>query len=126
MGSKDRRGAGGRQGKVRDEDLPIPEDGQHFSRLIGLAMGTMESGRCTAHLEVRDFHFNRGGVLHGGVLASMLDTVMGGAVVSTLRANEWTATVQLNVEYMERVEHGRIEAEGRVVRRGRRIAFVRG
>jgi len=110
----------------RVDDLPIPEDGQHFSRLIGLEMDSLAGGRCTAHLEVRDQHFNRGGVLHGGVLASVLDTVMGGAVVSTLSENEWTATVQLNVEYMEQVERGRIESEGRVMRRGRRIAFVEG
>jgi uncharacterized protein (TIGR00369 family) len=108
------------------DDLPIPEDGQHFSRTIGIVMDSLAGGRCSAHLDVQDRHFNRGGVLHGGVLASVLDTVMGGAVVSTLSENEWTATVQLNVEFMEPVERGRIEAEGQVVRRGRRIAFVDG
>jgi uncharacterized protein (TIGR00369 family) len=110
----------------RVDDLPIPETGQHFSRLIGLEMVSMAGGSCRAALSVRDEHFNRGGVLHGGVLASVLDTVMGGAVVSTLRGDEWTATVQLNVEFMEQVERGRIDAEGRIVRRGRRIAFVEG
>ena len=113
-------------GSFRADDLPIPEDGQHFSRLIGLEISRLAGGECAAHLDVRDFHFNRGGVLHGGVLASVLDTVMGGAVVSTLRADEWTATVQLNVEYLEQVERGRILAVGRIVRRGRRIAFVEG
>ena len=39
----------------------------------------------------------QGGVAHGGLHATLLDTAMGGAVVSSLDKEEWCATAQLDI-----------------------------
>lgn len=84
-------------------------------------------GHCTVRGTVAPHHLNINGVVHGGVYATALDTAMGGAVVTTLHDGEVTATTSLYVEFLRPAQQGAVlTAEGRVVRRGRHLAFVEG
>lgn len=84
-------------------------------------------GFCTVEGTVEKRHLNINGVVHGGVYATILDTAMGGAVVSLLGPGEVTATTSLYVEFLRPAqEHAHLSARGEVVRRGRHLAFVRG
>jgi uncharacterized protein (TIGR00369 family) len=84
-------------------------------------------GSCTVTGTVEKRHLNVNGVVHGGVYATILDTAMGGSVVSLLRDGEVTATTSLYVEFLRPAGPGeRLSAEGHVVRRGRHLAFVEG
>lgn len=84
-------------------------------------------GFCTVTGEVEKRHLNINGVVHGGVYATILDTAMGGSVVSLLKESEVTATTSLYVEFLRPAqEHERLTARGEVVRRGRHLAFVEG
>ncbi len=86
-----------------------------------------EHGLCVVGGIVEARHLNINGVVHGGVYATILDTAMGGAVLTILRANEVTATTSLYVEFLRPAREGQtMRAEGRVVRRGRHLAFVQG
>ena len=77
--------------------------------------------------EVQRRHLNINQVVHGGVYATILDTAMGGAVVSILGEDEVTATTSLYVEFLRPARMGqRLQARGEVVRRGRHLAFVEG
>ena len=84
-------------------------------------------GVCTVVGTVEARHLNINGVVHGGVYATILDTAMGGAVVSILADGEVTATTSLYVEFLRPAQEGQtLRAEGRLVRRGRHLAFVEG
>jgi uncharacterized protein (TIGR00369 family) len=84
-------------------------------------------GFCTVTGRVEARHLNINGVVHGGVYATILDTAMGGAVVSLLTEQEVTATTSLYVEFLRPArEHAHLRARGDVVRRGRHLAFVEG
>jgi uncharacterized protein (TIGR00369 family) len=100
-----------------------------FHREVGFNVvpeGTRE-GRCTVRGTITEMHLNINGVVHGAVYCTALDTAMGGAVVTTLKEGEVTATTSLYVEFLRPANAGRtLTAEGRVVRRGRHIAFVEG
>ncbi|HVL88219.1 MAG TPA: PaaI family thioesterase [Candidatus Thermoplasmatota archaeon] len=98
----------------------------HFSKMLGIEVTSREPGRCEASLAVKEEHTNLGGVAHGGLAASLLDTVMGAAVVSTLGEDEWCATLQLSVSYLAGVTPGPVRAEGVVTRRAKRAAFAEG
>jgi acyl-coenzyme A thioesterase 13 len=88
--------------------------------------GTSE-GVCVVGGRVEARHLNINGVVHGGVYATILDTAMGGAVVTTLATTEVTATTSLYVEFLRPAREGQVlRATGRVVRRGRHLAFVQG
>jgi uncharacterized protein (TIGR00369 family) len=69
---------------------------------------------------------NKRGVAHGGVLASLLDSVMGAAVVSAIAEEEWCGTVQLSIQFLSPGVGASLQGRGRMVKRGRHIAFARG
>jgi len=77
-------------------------------------------------LALEDHHRNNRGVAHGGVVSSLLDATLGAAVISSIPKEWWCATVSLTVEYLSGARHGPLEAVGRIVRRGRRVAFAEG
>jgi uncharacterized protein (TIGR00369 family) len=84
-------------------------------------------GVCVVSGTVKRRHLNINGVVHGGVYATILDTAMGGGVVTTLREGEVTATTSLYIEFLRPAEQGAtLRARGEVVRRGRHLAFVEG
>jgi len=90
------------------------------------AAGTGD-GVCVVVGRVEARHLNINGVVHGGVYATILDTAMGGAVVSILESGEETATTSLYIEFLRPAQEGaQLRAEGRLVRRGRHLALVEG
>jgi uncharacterized protein (TIGR00369 family) len=97
-----------------------------FNEMLGSRCTLREPGRTRYELEVGPDHLNKRGVAHGGVVASLLDTALGSAVVSAIRPREWTGTLELSVQFREPVFPGVIAAEGRVARRGRSVAFAEG
>ena len=100
-----------------------------FHRSIGFVIDAAGSGVgvCTVRGRVQARHLNINGVVHGGVYATVLDTAMGGAVVSLLTEGESTATTSLYVEFLRSARLGKeLVARGEVLRRGRHLAFVEG
>jgi len=97
-----------------------------FNELLGTRCVLKEPGRTRYELTVGPNHLNKRGVAHGGVVASLLDTALGAAVITSMAPEEWTGTLELSVQFREPVLPGVITAEGRVARRGRSIAFAEG
>jgi uncharacterized protein (TIGR00369 family) len=72
--------------------------------------------------------YNPIGSVHGGYAATLLDTVMGCAVHSRMKAGQGYTTLELKVAYHRALtdKSGPVRAEGRVVSLGRRAAFAEG
>ena len=72
-------------------------------------------------------HFNPHGILHGGVVMSLLDTAMGHlvseAVVPQGRIN---SAAQFNIHFLLPIRDGTIRARASLVKMGKRIAVVEG
>ncbi len=101
--------------------------GFHVEIGFQVVPGSVSEGRCSVRGVITDRHLNINGVVHGGVYTTALDTAMGGSVVSTLKDDEVTATTSLYVEFLRPAKEGQVLiADGRVVRRGRHLAFVEG
>jgi uncharacterized protein (TIGR00369 family) len=71
----------------------------------------------------REF-LNPAGFIQGGFLAAMLDDTMGPTVLLASRGTLFTATINLNVSFLQPAKPGRLLTEGRVVSMGKTIAFV--
>lgn len=70
------------------------------------------------------FHDGSGGfIVHGGMVTTLLDTAMGGACWAVLEGDESFLTADLRTEFLQSARPGTLRAEGRVVRRNRRVAF---
>ena len=65
-------------------------------------------------------------VIHGGAIATLLDTAMGWAVYTVLEDNENFATADLQVQFVRGAKVGLLKARGAVVRRTRALAFCEG
>jgi uncharacterized protein (TIGR00369 family) len=66
------------------------------------------------------------GMIQGGLLAAMLDDTLGPALVATLGPGQFAPTADLHVQFLRPARPGRLTGRGRVVRRGRDIAFMAG
>ncbi len=106
---------------TRKPPTPTP-----FGRHLGLEVVEAANGTASVRLELAEHICNRRGVAHGGALASLLDSALGAAVISAIKAHEWCGTLQLSIQYSDPARHGPLLAGGRVVRRGRHVAFAEG
>ncbi len=101
--------------------------GVHQEIGFRIDLGASRHGHVTVTGRVEPRHLNINGVVHGGVYATILDTAMGGAVVTLLRDGETTATTSIYVEFLSAAREGAVlTARGAVLRRGRHIAFAEG
>jgi uncharacterized protein (TIGR00369 family) len=71
-----------------------------FAGRLGVRDRWAENGRAGLKLDVTDGHLNEAGTMHGGVLATLVDTAMGQAVRSSTGADDVPATSQLTVTYL--------------------------
>jgi len=69
---------------------------------------------------------NPAGVIQGGFLAAMLDDTLGPALGATLGAGLFAPTTDLHVQFLRPARPGRLTGRGRIVRRGREVAFLAG
>lgn len=97
-----------------------------FNSYLGTDVRRVAAGEANVVLELAPQHLNNRGVAHGGVIASLLDSAMGAAVIFAIPPEWWCATTSLSVQFLEGARKGRLTAEGRVLRRGGRVAFAGG
>ena len=81
-------------------------------------------GSATFALEVREELTRMGGLLHGGAVASLLDTAAAFAVHTLLEPGATTVTIDLTLHFLRPVTSGRVEARARVLREGRRVVII--
>lgn len=82
-----------------------------------------------AHLEltVDDVHLRPGGILHGGVVATLLDTVLGYAAYHAAADGTEVVTMQLNINMTAAAQLGdRVIARATIAHKGRRTAVTQG
>jgi uncharacterized protein (TIGR00369 family) len=88
---------------------------------LGIVPLGAEPGRVSFTLEVGEYHLNPFGIVHGGVLAGLLDTAMGCAVHSLLPRAVGYVTGELNVRFLRPalLTSGPLVCTGEVVHPGR-------
>ena len=98
-----------------------------FWRTLGVEVEDAKDGWVRLKIPVRDDLRNAAGApVHGGVYSALVDMAVGGAL-STLHeaaaGGVGQATLDLNVSFVGAASEGPIFAEGRIIKRGRTIAF---
>jgi uncharacterized protein (TIGR00369 family) len=78
-------------------------------------------GRARVRFEAGDEHLNPAGTVHGGVLATLVDTAMGLAVRTATGADDVPATSQLTVTYLRPGQPGPLEVTAQVRSRGEHL-----
>ena len=99
-----------------------------FARLLGIELFDASEGKVTMTLPPQELHYNPMGCVHGGILTTLLDSVMSAAVHSALPPGKAYLTLSINVNFLKPVyEHtGEIMAHGTVVSIRRQVAAAEG
>ena len=92
-----------------------------FAQRLGAEVERADDGSARISFEAREEHLNPAGTLHGGVLATLVDTAMGTAVRSTIEDGDVPATSQLTVTYLRPGRPGTVEVTARVRTRGEHL-----
>jgi len=92
-----------------------------FARFLGIELVELERGKAVLCLSVRDDFMRNGGVWHGGVTASLIDTAAAFVIMTVLLPEQTTTTVDLTIHYLRPLIEGNATARARIVRSGRRI-----
>ena len=88
---------------------------------LGVRDETSEDGRARLLLDAAERHLNRAGTVHGGVLATLVDTAMGAAVRSATGNADVPATSQLTVTYLRPGKVGTVEVTAEVRKQGEHL-----
>ncbi|MFC4294658.1 PaaI family thioesterase [Novosphingobium tardum] len=93
---------------------------------LGFALVEAEEGRTVLEGEPTRGAYNVLNSVHGGYVATLLDSACGTAVHSTLTAGLSFTTLELKISYLRALtdESGVLRATGRVLMRGRRVSFA--
>jgi uncharacterized protein (TIGR00369 family) len=75
-------------------------------------------------MEIDPVWHNPNGVLHGGVIYTMVDYSMGSAVQPNLPEGEYCTTIEAKISYLASVREGTLTVDTEVVKQGRNIAFT--
>jgi uncharacterized protein (TIGR00369 family) len=104
-------------------------EGPHIWRTLGYERTVWEPGRQVIEWKAGEeyaFPSNSGYIVHGGMVATVLDSAMGGACWTLLNSNEAFLTADLRVEFLRTARPGLLRADGRVIRRAKRVVFCEG
>jgi uncharacterized protein (TIGR00369 family) len=95
-----------------------------FAKLIGIELDEVDSGAATLAFDIRDELKQNNGVVHGGAIASLIDTATAFAIISVLPPDEQATTVDLTISYLRPLTKGRARAVAKVLRTGKRLITV--
>jgi uncharacterized protein (TIGR00369 family) len=104
----------------------IKKDGRYanpFFCQMGIEIIEAADGRGVLKMPVRPDMHNGVGWLQGGLLVALADEAMAMAVYSQLAEGEGIATISESTSFIKGTRGGIVYAEGRVIRKGRRVAF---
>jgi uncharacterized protein (TIGR00369 family) len=111
-----------------EELMRILEEVIPFNRSLGLRGESVSEGRCVIRLPMRADLVGdpRRPAIHGGVIASLIDTAGGLAAWSALGEDETVSTVDLSVDFLEAAGlEGDLRASAELLRKGNRVCHVR-
>ena len=109
--------------QIMEEQIP-------FNRLLGLKLVDAEEGKASMRVDFRDELVGnfKMGILHGGVISSVLDVIGAVAVISSLKSDapmQGMGTVDLRIDFLRPGSGNHFVATGEVMRPGKVLASTR-
>ena len=95
-----------------------------YPELIGMAIAALEFDTCRIELDLAQRHLQPFGIVHGGVIATLIDTATFWAGFMRLPEDAGLVNVDLKLNYLKAVAKGHLRAEGECLRAGRQISYT--
>jgi uncharacterized protein (TIGR00369 family) len=99
-----------------------------IAALLQFKVSSAEPGRVVFTCTPDESAYNPIGAIHGGLACTLLDSVTGCAIHSTLPQGKGYTSVEIKVNYLKtiRLSSGQLTATGTVVKSGSRVGFAEG
>lgn len=111
--------------EVADAFLSMTYPPGSLPGFLGVRVAAAEAGRLVVSIEVRPELMNPFGTMHGGVVAGLVDHVLGAVLYPVIPRGHWAATTEFKLNYLAPVREGTVTAEATIVSMTRRTAVVR-
>lgn len=107
---------------ISDGRLPAPP----MAELIGARLVLVGDGEVRFAWTPDESAYNPIGMVHGGLLCTLLDFAAGAAVHTKLPAGVGFSSIEIKVSYLKalRADSGDLQVHGRALQVGRRVAFA--
>jgi uncharacterized protein (TIGR00369 family) len=92
---------------------------------LGVKFVEFGPGRLIAEMEVKPEHLTPFEIIHGGIMAALVDHVLGCVLYPLMPRGAWAATTEFKLNYLAAVKSGKLSAESTVVSMTRTTAVVR-
>ncbi|WP_125036354.1 PaaI family thioesterase [Nocardioides sp. LS1] len=109
---------------IVDGELPPPP----IAGLVQMQIVEAEPGRAVFTCRPDESAYNPIGAVHGGLVCTLLDSVCGCALHTTLPQGRGYTSVEIKVNYLKavRADSGLLTATGTVTKAGSRVGFTEG
>ncbi len=94
--------------------------------LLGVHYTDVGPGYASCTVEVDRAHHNPAGIAHGALAYALLDSAMGAAFYHAIERPLGCATLELKVNYVRPVAHGRMSASAQLIERTNRFGILTG
>jgi 1,4-dihydroxy-2-naphthoyl-CoA hydrolase len=111
--------------RIADALIKANESVTGLPKYLGARITAITPGRLTASMEVRDELITPLGTLHGGVIAGLVDHVLGCVMYPLMQRGQWAATTEFKLNYLAAVRTGTLTAESTVLSLTKRTAVIR-
>ena len=91
---------------------------------MSMKLVSIEFDRATLELQTARCHLQPYGHVHGGVLATLIDTATFWSVFMRIPEDAGLVNVDLKLNYLKPVEKGLLRAEGFAIRSGKSISYA--
>ncbi len=104
---------------MKQIELPFPPP--PFWELLGIEVVEMEEGYAKLVMPFHEKLTQPFGIVHGGAIFSLADSAAAIAIVRTVEPGTRFVTVEMKINYLAPVNEGVMEAEAKILRKGKRI-----
>lgn len=91
---------------------------------MSMRLAAIDLDSATIELELGQRHLQPYGIVHGGVLATLIDTATFWAVFMRIPEDAGLVNIDLKLNYLKAVEKGVLRAEGVAIRSGKSISYA--
>ena len=95
-----------------------------FPRHLPMRIAEVGPGNARIELEVGECHLQPFGIVHGGVIATLIDTATFWAAFGAIPEDAGLVNIDLKLNYLQSVTRGRLVALGQSIRAGRTITYA--
>lgn len=91
---------------------------------MSMRIAAIDLDKATIEIELGQCHLQPYGIVHGGVLATLIDTATFWAVFMRIADDAGLVNIDLKLNYFKPVEKGLLRAEGVAIRSGKSISYA--